>query len=48
VAYREEPVKLSWVPRIFDGASAAIAGDPQFRENLQQKGMADGCLWRER
>ena len=31
VAYREEPAKLSWVPRILDGASAAIAADPQFR-----------------
>jgi hypothetical protein len=31
VPYREEPAKLSWVPRIFDGASAAIAADPQFR-----------------
>ena len=47
VAYREEPAKLSWVPRIFDGASAAIATDPQFRGRLQQEGMADGRLWRE-
>lgn len=42
VAYREEPAKLIWVPRIFDGASAAIATDPQFRGRIAGGGWLMG------
>lgn len=36
VAYRDEPEKLSWVPRIFDGASAIVA-DPKIRGKMCSK-----------
>ena len=57
VAYLEEPEKLSRVPSIFVGASAAIASDPRFseRRGVRQRACSssagrgcDGRLWRER
>lgn len=56
VAYLEVPAKLSRVPSILVGASAAIASSPKLREKgrtaegraqLSRKGGCDGRLWRE-
>lgn len=48
VAYLEEPAKLSRVPSIFVGASAAIASSPKLREKgraqLSKKGGCDGLI----